>query len=68
MDTPTISPALKKAQGAINSIKRLVPQLSNAEIATLELMLDKKAQKSIAQSIADIKKGNFVTLETLKNL
>ena len=53
MDTPTISPALKKAQGAINSIKRLVPQLSNAEIATLELMLDKKAQKSIAQSTHD---------------
>jgi hypothetical protein len=68
MNTQTMSSALKKAQGAINSIQRLVPQLSEAEIATLELMLDKKAQKHIAQSIADIKKGNFVTLEALKNL
>lgn len=68
MNTAIMSSALKKAQGAIQSIKRLIPKLSEAEIATLELMLDKNAQKNIAQSIADAKSGKFATLDELKNL
>lgn len=56
----------KEATKAINKIKATIPQLTESEKATLELLLDREAQVAILKSREEIKRGNFITLDELK--
>ena len=58
----------QEAEKAIKIIKTIIPKLSEAEKATLELMLDEEAQKNISEGAEDFKKGDFLTLEELRSL
>ena len=57
------NPAFADAEKAVKQIKRIIPKLSDSEIATLELLLDKEAMLDLQQSLKDVKKGRVIPLE-----
>jgi len=57
-----------KAEKAIGQFKKIIAQLDEADKATLELLLDTEAQKNIARSRKEIKRGEFITLQEFKKM
>lgn len=66
--TTKINQKTSKAEKAIAQVKKIITQLDEADKATLALLLDKEAQKNIARSREEIKRGEFMTLEEFKKM
>jgi hypothetical protein len=62
-----IKKPLSKAEKAISEVKKIISNLNESDTATFELLLDKEAQRQIAQSRAAIKRGEFVTLDEFRD-
>lgn len=62
----TIIKTNPKVEKAIAQFKKIVDSMDGSERATLELMLDPEAQRHLAKSLEDARKGKVIAWEDLK--
>lgn len=62
----TIIKTNPKVKKAIVQFKKIIASMDESERATLELMLDPEAQRHLAKSLEDAKKGRIIAWEDLK--